>query len=136
MKVYLDIDGVLLHKGGRLPAGLGEFIAFVTDQFDCYWLTTHCKGDSSTALRYLAGYMSADLLAKLAKVKPTQWDALKTEGIDLAAPFVWLDDQPFGAEKEVLSQAGMIDGLIIVDLRLENELLRIRDLLANHLLNA
>jgi hypothetical protein len=56
-KLYLDIGGVLLTKRNTEAADLGaEFVDFVTEYFDCYWLTTHCKGSTETALGYLSRY--------------------------------------------------------------------------------
>ncbi len=63
MRLYLDIDGVILGKGGKLPEHLEEFLTWVTANFEVYWLTTHCKGDARTALRYLSSYYPPHLLA-------------------------------------------------------------------------
>jgi hypothetical protein len=116
-KLYLDIDGVLLTAKHTRPApGVEEFVAFVTQHFACYWLTTHCKGDAATALRYLGAYLPASSLAQLGAVQPTNWDALKTEAIDLSADFFWLEDRPFQAEMACLAAAGATDRLLVVDL--------------------
>ncbi|MDR2802386.1 MAG: hypothetical protein LBB31_04120, partial [Prevotellaceae bacterium] len=56
-KLYVDIDGVLLtskHVGAA--DHVAEFIDFTTSHFDCYWLTTHCKGNALTAVNYLSNY--------------------------------------------------------------------------------
>ena len=45
MKLYIDIDGVLLKLRDPHPAGYAkEFISYIVEHFDCYWLATHCKG--------------------------------------------------------------------------------------------
>lgn len=42
VKLYLDIDGVLLTKRNVKAAPFGpEFIDRVAERFDCYWLTTN-----------------------------------------------------------------------------------------------
>ena len=57
MNLYLDIDGVLLdYNTDTYAKGAIELIEYVTSEFDCYWLTTHCKGDSTPAIQYLSGY--------------------------------------------------------------------------------
>ena len=67
IKLYLDIDGVLLHtKNTRVAECAAEFIDYVTTHFDCYWLTTHCKGDATTAQQYLSEYFPAEVMEKLA----------------------------------------------------------------------
>jgi hypothetical protein len=105
IKLYLDIDGVLLtEKNTRAQQFSKPFIKFITEKFDCYWLTTHCKGDASTAIKYLSDYFSEDEFALLKKIKPTMWDALKTEAIDFENVFIWIDDMPFEAEKKVLRE--------------------------------
>ena len=129
VKLYLDIDGVLLQKDQSLPEGLAAFLAFALAHFDCYWLTTHCKGDAQTALRYLSRYYPADLLRLLSPVKASNWDALKTDAIDFSQPFFWLDDYAMEAEKRVLEAHSCRDRLISVDLKHPKELFNIKGLL-------
>ena len=107
MKIYLDIDGVLLdYNNGGVADGAVELIEYVTKEFDCYWLTTHCKGAPTTAVRYLQEYFSNDTMELLKKVKATDWTDMKTEGIDFDSNFIWLDDYPFQAEMAVLENFG------------------------------
>ena len=57
-KLYLDIDGVLLTtRHTQAAPGVATFVEFVTRHLACYWLTTHCKGNSMAALRYLAQFL-------------------------------------------------------------------------------
>ena len=117
MKLYLDIDGVLLTaKKPRTADHVIPFIDFITTHFDCYWLTTHCMGDTVTAIKYLTQYLDRNTLDQLRKIKPTSWTTLKTEGIDFSSTFFWLDDAPFQSEINVLSKNSALDQLIIVDL--------------------
>ena len=107
MKIYLDIDGVLLdYDNGGVADGAVELIEYVTKEFDCYWLTTHCKGDPMTAVRYFQEYFPNDTMEILKKVKATDWTDMKTEGIDFDSNFIWLDDYPFQAEMAVLENFG------------------------------
>ena len=130
-RLYLDIDGVLLTLKQTKPAIHSiEFIEFITGTFDCYWLTTHCKGDANNAIRYLTSYFDLHTLQLLNQVKPTNWDTLKTEAIDFSHDFFLLEDYPFNTEKEVLVKHGRLEDLILVDLNNTNELMRIKKLLA------
>lgn len=106
IKLYLDIDGVLLTKRNPRPKNFSKrLIQFAVENFDCYWLTTHCKGDTGTAIKYLKPYFPEVYLRMLSKIKPTNWDALKTDAIDFESAFVWIDDMmPFEAEQKVLSE--------------------------------
>jgi hypothetical protein len=96
-KLYLDIDGVLLTaKHTQAAPGVDEFVEFIIQRFECYWLTTHCKGDSAAALRYLTRFLKLATVEKLRQaVQPTNWDTLKTEAIDLASDFYWLNNGLF-----------------------------------------
>ena len=54
MNVYVDIDGVLLANEENLAIGAAEFIKYAADNFDVYWLTTHCMdGTTDHAIEYL-----------------------------------------------------------------------------------
>ena len=130
MILYLGIDGVLLdYNTDTYANGAIELIDYITNEFDCYWLTTHCKGDITPAIEYLSNYFSAETIEKLKTIKPTYWEDLKTEGIDFDKNFIWLDDYPFQAELSVLEHFGVSDSIYKVDLRKENELLTV----LNHL---
>ena len=132
-RLYLDIDGVLLTVKQTKPADhSATFIEFIVDNFDCYWLTTHCRGDANNAIRYLTSYFDDQTLQLLNKVKPTNWETLKTEAIDFSHDFFWLEDYPFNAEKEVLSKYNQLQSLILVDLNNKDELKRIVNILDKH----
>ena len=126
-KLYIDIDGVLLTSRHTQPApGAVELIDFAVNNFDCYWLTSHCcDGDASFVLRLLSQYFDEATMEKLKGIKATEWQNWKTEAIDLAADFYWLDDHPMRAEMQVLEERGKLSNLIVVDLNREDELKRI-----------
>jgi len=134
-KLYLDIDGVLLTKRNTSAADNSkEFIDFVIHHFDCYWLTTHCKGNSGTTIQHLAKFFDEKTLEKLSKIKATNWTTLKTESIDFSSDFFWIDDYAFEAEKNVLSANSSLSRLIIVDLNRKDELKRVMNILLRSLL--
>ena len=88
-----------------------------------YWLTTHCKGNSTPAPHYLARFLPPATVERLRNtVQPTNWDTLKTEAIDVESAFYWLDDQPFQAEIASLQAKGVANQLITVDLNRPSEL--------------
>ena len=133
-KLYIDIDGVLITaKNSIAPLVIDRFIQFITSNFDCYWLTTHCKGDLTHCLNYLKGYLSENSISASSPVKATNWDTLKTEAINLEEQFFWLDYYVLSVEKKILEQAVKIDSLIPVDLCRENELNRIIGILKDKL---
>ena len=129
-KIYIDIDGVLLtSRGTRLAPGSVEFIDHATKHFDCYWLSSHCKGDAEPVLRLLSQYFDEASMEKRKGVKAADWRTLKTDAIDLESDFYWLDDYPMRAEMQVPKEHDRLDRLIVVDLQRENELKRIIELL-------
>lgn len=121
MKIYLDIDGVLVDYNCKPMPYLREFVDFVFEisNGDVYWLTTHSHdGNTDRPLNYLSQIVDPDILEKLKTVKPTKWDTLKTEGIDLSSDFLWFDDTIFNAEYKKLEEVGKEHCLV----RIENNL--------------
>lgn len=126
-KLYLDIDGVFLTKKRTRPAdNVLPFIDFVINHFDCYFLTTHCKGDCKTALNYLGQFFDEITVKKFERIKPTNWATLKTEAIDFSEDFFWLDDNQFQSEVKIMESAGKLDRLLLVNLENQDELLKIQ----------
>jgi hypothetical protein len=82
MKIYVDIDGVLLTKNQKLPIDILEFIEFIIGKYDCYWLTTHCREGENKSIEYLKNFFSDKEIIKFSKFKETNWSDLKTEAID------------------------------------------------------
>ncbi len=116
--IYLDIDGVLLANEDYLSVGAEEFIAYATENFEVYWLTTHCmNGDPDHAIKYLQGGRKDDITKYLEKFRPTTWSLMKTEAIDFSKPFLWFDDDCFSGEKLALKQHNVFNSWIEVDLK-------------------
>jgi len=120
MNLFIDIDGVLL---GRSPdtkqpclANLAQdFLIFCLDTFDCYWLTTHCKGDPSTAVDYLRPYADDKFIALAEEIKPTNFKTFKTEA--LFGDFFWIDDQPTAYEIQYLDENNWLKYWVQVNTR-------------------
>lgn len=126
MKVYIDIDGVLLTRSLNIPEYGEEFIVFLTEHYECYWLTTHCRNGENKAINYLKQYYNEDIVQRLSLIKPVNWDLKKTEGIDFHSDFIWLDDYPFEAEKLDLEKNDCLNRLIVVDLSNKKELEKLK----------
>ena len=117
-KLYLDVDGVILTKRHIRPVdNISKLLDYVLSAFDCYWLTTHCRdGNAEGLIKMLSSYYHSAMIAKFRRIKPTTWDALKTEAIDFNTDFYWLDDYVLEAEKKVLRQHECLEKLIVVDI--------------------
>jgi len=123
-KLYLDLDGVLIGKNSpsdinnAIAKHAEDFLKYSLKNFDCYWLTTHCKeGDNRRVINQLSIYADEGILSLARSIKPTSWVTLKTEAIDFQSDFYWLDDKPLGVETEILRKRNLSDKLIQVDTR-------------------
>jgi len=120
--VYLDIDGVLLANDLNAANFVHEFLQKATaPEYTTYWLTTHCKGDASTAVKRLSLVFPTETMTLLKDIKPTNWDTSKTEAIDFSKPFLWFDDDLFHEEKQALIEHDCLDNWIGVDLSKDPE---------------
>ncbi|MDZ7611658.1 MAG: hypothetical protein U5L10_02750 [Candidatus Moranbacteria bacterium] len=124
MNLYLDIDGVLLDKNNNPANHLEEFLAYATENFDCHWLTTHCKGDAAFAVERFREVGSARILELVKKIKPTDWERFKTDAIDFNKPFIWLDDYPGLKEEQTLEEKSYRKNLIKIDLKSNPDILK------------
>ena len=126
-KLYLDVDGVLLTtKNKRMADNVASFVSYIVENFDCYWLTTHCRdGNTRNVLNVLSHYLPNNIILQLQAVKPTVWDSMKPEVIDFDSDFYWVDDYIFNTEKDILCNHNCYDRLFLVNLNNQGELLNI-----------
>jgi hypothetical protein len=128
MNIYLDIDGVLIHdslKNYQKPAnGVVDFLREVTKRHDCFWLTTHCQGDTVHLLEYLGDSMPSEARQYLELIKPTSWNTLKTDAIDFSQDFRWLDDDVYEPELRKLREHDSEAKLIKVNLEQNPDFLK------------
>ena len=124
MNIYLDIDGVILANENNLSLGAVDFIKYITDKYDVYWLTTQCMdGDPSWPIEYINRSSQEDLTPWLNRIIPTSWSENKTEAIDFSKPFIWFDDDLFTEEREELIKHDALDSWIEIDLRKDPDML-------------
>jgi len=118
MKVYVDIDGVLLANEENPALHADDLIDYLVNNHEVYWLTTHCRGDNiPTQLHIARHFPSQNTLRNLGKIKATNWDTWKTEAIDFSQPFLWLDDDLFNEERQELEAHQALDSFVMIDLR-------------------
>ena len=120
--IYLDIDGVLLTKRKNKPDHVLDLVEFLTSNFKCFWLTTHCRNGENGAVKYLSGFYNQEEIRFFERIAPAYWIDLKTEGIDFNISFIWLEDYPLESEIRILMEKGRLNSLITVNLERINEL--------------
>ena len=97
--LFVDIDGVLLRRDNTLAKDAKEFLGWAIDHFDCYWLTTRDRSGLERIITAFKDQLPEDLIRK---IKPTQWETLKTEAIDLNSDFYWIDDGLLATERDLV----------------------------------
>jgi len=148
--LYLDIDGVFLHRTGRLTRtgyaefeislGAEEFLLWATERFDCYWLSARSASGSregvERAFRHAspATMTSRSFAALVQRITPCPWEASKITGIDRRRSFLWVDDDPDTASVAALEASGQQDSLIVVSVDADKGLLgKLPDMILNRL---
>jgi hypothetical protein len=119
MKLYLDVDGVILGKNNDgdivLIPDIEKILRYSKENFHCYWLTTHGRYSTEDVLSYLAPF-SKDFNPSIFKhIDAVRWNSLKTEAFDFSRPFIWIDDQPLKAEIQVLKKHACFRNWLFVD---------------------
>jgi len=125
LRIYLDIDGVLLD--GENPAdGADEFLEFVTSTYpgDVYWLSGRCQGDATATVAQIADLFDADTVERISEIHATDWATSKTEAIDFSNDFLWFDDVLDLLDEQLLSNHGVLDRFILIELHEQPDQLR------------
>lgn len=122
MKIYLDIDGTLIHEDltenyGKPAVGLEEFITALKP-YDVYWLTTHCRdNDPVHARKLVKSVLPESFYEQIDSFKPVSWDINKTEALDWDSDFIWFDNDIFDEEWKDLEKCNENQSVIQIDLR-------------------
>lgn len=116
MKIYLDIDGVILANETHTANFAYEFLTYVTTRFPTYWLTAHCRGNLAETQEFLKLKLPPATFEVTKQILPTNWLENKTEAIDYSEPFLWFDDNLFDAERADLVSHQVLENWIEVDL--------------------
>ena len=122
MRIYLDIDGTMIHEDltenyGKPAMGLEEFLIALRP-YETFWLTTHCTdGDPSNARRIMKNVLPERLYADIDRIQGTSWETNKTTGIDFGSDFIWFDNDIFDSEWRDLEKCRSNQSVVQVDLR-------------------
>lgn len=119
MKIYLDIDDTLINtdRYDMRPANhLKPFLDYMIKNHEVYWLTTHCNGDATVPVSYLNRFVPQEITEMLMKIKPTSWNVLKTEAIDMNEDFLWFDDTLSWGEEKALKENNKLNSHVKINL--------------------
>ena len=121
MKIYLDIDGTMIHeeieKAGIPAIGLDEFLVALRPH-ETYWLTTHCmNGDPQYAQKLMKKKVPEEFHADIDRIMPTAWSLLKTDALDFNSEFIWFDNEVSSQELKELQKCNDNQSLLQVDLK-------------------
>lgn len=121
--IYLDVDGVILANEKNKANYADEFIKHIVTNYTVFWLTTHCHNKENYTIPLLSRFFSEETMVYVRKIRPTEWDVNKTDGIDFSSPFLWFDDDLYEGEKQELVKRNLLDNWIEVNLaKDENQL--------------
>jgi hypothetical protein len=126
MNIYLDIDGVLLVDEKHAAPHADEFLQTILNKYpdSTYWLTTHnWKGQNRTK-EVLAPYLKPETVPLLDKIKPSEWNELKTDAVDFSQDFIWFDDDLWPDELDVLEKNEAAEQFVMVDLSKDPDMLQ------------
>ena len=121
MKIYLDIDGTMIHEEtgpmwSKPAAGLEDFIIALRP-YETWWLTTHCmEGDPVRAVEMMKRVLPDVLHPDIDRIKPTAWKIDKTEALDWDSDFIWFDNDIFEQEWKDLEKCRDNQSVVQVDL--------------------
>lgn len=121
--LFLDIDGVMLRRrhagmfdGFELAPACLEFLEWATARYRCRWLSMRCRSGfldgSRRAFHHAGARLDDPRWAVLDLIEPAAWSVNKTEALDPAADFWWLDDDPTAHDRNWLCAHGLLDRLI------------------------
>jgi hypothetical protein len=121
--LYLDLDGVLLrrrHAGifdaFEIAPDCVDFLEWGTVMFRCRWLSSRCRQGWPDGVRRAFGHAGAALddprWRVLDQIEKAAWRVSKTEAIDPASDFWWLDDDPTEHNRDWLCAHHREDRLI------------------------
>jgi len=123
-KIYFDINGVIEFRG-HIAYKFKEFLNFlVENNYDMYWLTTHCtEGKVGSALSYLSSITKdQELLNMFTHIKPTSWEFIKPEVFKVQEDSIWYEDKELSdVETEYLNERGILRYYRKVDLNTNSD---------------
>lgn len=126
MNIYLDIDGVLLANESNAANYADEFLKAVISKYpeSTYWLTTHNWKGENRAKEVLTPHLNPETVELLDKVKPSEWNDLKTDAINFEQDFLWFDDDLWPNELNVLEKHEALQNFMMVDLNKDPNMLK------------
>ena len=147
--LYIDIDGTLISISESrcyyypVAKNCLEFLQFVTQNFRCKFLSFHTRSGEMQEvydvfkLATNSDELSLEWKAVLNKIEPVKWKTRKTQGVNFADDFIWIDDEIDILDKAVLAKHGTLESVVNVFVNdMPYDLFRVQLILQNILENA
>ena len=123
--LYLDIDGTLLRRrqpgifdAFEIAPGCLDFLEWATARFRCRWLSIRCRNGlpegARRAFRHAGARLDDPRWAVLDQVETVAWSVNKTDVLNPATDFWWLDDAVTESDRDWLLGHQCADRLIQV----------------------
>ncbi|CCQ74194.1 hypothetical protein [Magnetospira sp. QH-2] len=122
MKMFLDIDGVLLTRQGGLSVGAEIFLRHIVDKHEAYWLSTRTNnGTLDGARKAFHGLLHINLIER---IQPVRWTTLKTEALPFGTEnWLWIDDELMFVERQQLEAENALGNFLRINLRKQPDIL-------------
>ena len=103
MRLFLDIDGVFLLRGGALAQGAEAFLCWAVANHTPLWLSTRTRtGENTGACQALAQASHMDMVSA---IPAAAFGTVKTDALPLdTGGWLWIDDGPLWSERAVLAK--------------------------------
>jgi len=110
--IYLDAEGVIFTNGR--PANYSrEFMKYIVPNFPTFWIINDLK--KAKEIDNLALKFEPEMQPLVKRIKPTNWEVLRIEAIDLNRPFLWFGKNLNEREREILDDYGVLRNWVEVD---------------------
>lgn len=114
MDIYLDIDGTIKNSAAPIEDTI-KLLEFCLNHCHVFWLTTHCRGGENHTYDVLDFLPKSLQERAFCEIGATDWNIMKTDGINFNNKFVWLDDTIMKNELEILEKNNAEQGFFKIE---------------------
>ncbi len=126
MKIYLDIDSILLVDGRTLANHVDTFLQAILKKYPdaTYWLTPNSNTSSGETKRLLSVQLKPETVSQLDKIKIVEWRDTASQAVDFKHDFLWFGNELWPEDLKTLEQHEVVERFILVDLAKHPDILQ------------